>query len=326
MNLQGVYTVKLNGQLLAKQHNAIQSDGFKLMQNWFSSTDNQKIKKVNISPYTVFSNGMYLAGFIDAKEVFLGYKKAYYCKTSMAKPYIDVTFTSTNDGEIYWEDKQIVAIGIDSIHLQNDNTKNINTNIDLYATDQHDQSAALFLVQDFTIPIINKQANYIKENYGNKQLVFYLNQPIKASKLRFNFNSHNQYSNDLDCRVYSINIYEKKQQYLPPSVMTLYGNKKDENDKISFSEDNKILTKDIQLVFQNTVENPTNYSVVFKTTLQLDELDSTQQVCAISIDYLLEGQQFQFSHAQFETSWYQQNLTSIQLQYQLFFSNTVALL
>jgi hypothetical protein len=48
MKLKGIYTVKQNNGVLSKSKNQIQTDGFRLVQNWFSSTEQTNIKLIDV--------------------------------------------------------------------------------------------------------------------------------------------------------------------------------------------------------------------------------------------------------------------------------------
>lgn len=325
MKLKGIYTVKQNNGVLAKSKNQIQTDGFRLVQNWFSSTEQTNIKLIDVDDQNhsveILSNEIQsqnlvnINGSIDIRQLFLGYT-GKYCYTKSKNSYLRVIFRekrqiqNSTDFQYVLQKRKISAIGIDiAIIATGDNYESLlmkNSNIQLrYSDNIQLQNLPLNDRSDVVVPVSIKNTSFVKNDVGYQQKMFYLKQPTDITQLKITFNT---FCDDyLKYTIYAINLYQEKQVIKPPTHMTLY----DINDNVVFH-------KQIEISYPNQANG---YSVLFQTTLPYDQLDSTMQIKAISTDYYQNGQVKQFSYSQYEQSWSQQQLTNIQLQYQLFFSN-----
>lgn len=330
MKLKGIYTVIQNDKILAKSQNQITSDGFRLLQNWFSSTKQENIKRIDVSDETNSvtisqSDGLKSESMFDVSQLFNGYTGKYYYTTTK-EDYIRVVFKQkkqeTNQYQL--QKRKIYAIGIDVIRMpMSGQTYNValkkNANIQLRYTDNIQlQGMTLDNISDFTIPISVVQKSFNKNDVGYAQKIYYLSQPTDMSQIKIKFNTFND--EFFRYVIYAINLYEYQQILLPPTHMTLYGIGENQSE---YSEATKkqLFHQQIQLSYPNSSNG---YSSVFKTLLPYDKLNSTTQVFAISTDYYENGQKKMFSYSEYEAPWTQQQLTNIQLQYQLFFSNQVA--
>lgn len=293
MNLNGVYTITKNDKKIVVK-NSIQTDGFQLIQNWFASQSNSNIQRINLfqknSEISITNSNISSSTLSLVNDVFNIYKEGGYDVLGNAPAYFLIDFKTQ---------KNIKAIGIDAVQTTS-STSNGNISIS-YVQDtiwqDHD---------DFVIPVMYKNINdYNKLLIGQTKKIYYLNEPINVNKLKIKFNDF--CSTKLDYRIYSIYIYQLKQQYLSPSTITLYD-----------SMENVLITKNIDA----KIIDLSNNSVIFKSCLQFQQLDSTQQVCYISLDfYDMNEQKKIFSKAQFPRPWTQQVMQTVQIQYQLTLTN-----
>lgn len=326
MKLKGIYTVVQNDKILAKSKNQITSDGFRLLQNWFSSTKQENIQRIDvnneINSVTILQSGnLQSESLVDVSQLFNGYTGKYY-RTTTKEDYIRVVFKQKKQetDQYQLQKRKIYAIGIDIIRVPmsgqtyNEALKK-NANIQLRYTDNIQSEMSLDNISDFTIPVSVVQNSFNKNDFGYTQKIYYLAQPTDMSQIKIKFNTFND--EFFRYVIYAINLYEYKQILLPPTHMTLYGI----GDGLSeYNEATKkqLFHQQIQLSYPNSSHG---YSSVFKTLLPYDQLNSTTQVFAISTDYYENGQKKMFSYSEYEVPWSQQQLTNIQLQYQLFFSN-----
>lgn len=302
MNLQGVYTVFLKDRQL-KSKNAIQQDGFNLVRNWFVNRNNKNIKKIDLNnsdtkiTFNNITSDSLTSSLYDS--IFYQYEDNKYISNSSNSAYIQIDFNYT---------KNITSIGIDAIVT---NYPNYNSNITVYIDQIGNNNYNL--VQDFFISVPYKDINYYhKQNYGKKQNIFYFcdndgnfsSKQVKSIRIYLNQLT----TNKLNYRVYSLNLYENSDKYLPPERITLYD-----------VDGNVLINKQIENSFSYSNDN----SIVYKVVLQLDELNNTDYVHSISSDFYdyNESQWKKFSYSQFETAWNQQEFQTIELQYKLSFSN-----
>lgn len=313
MNLKGIYTVKSNNKIIARSLNKVQADGFSLIQNWFASTDNHNIQRIyqtenNISNFSVSFQGMNANGFSNVADVFLGYNNASSIRLESSSSYYLSAQFNTN--------RTVSAIGIDVIYLPNSSSATDNTTARAYNSNitfsYHDientENQSLVDLQDFIIPVNLKPYTYNKLTDGEVENIYYLPQPIETDIIQLNFNTFAPSNTLLNYRIYAVYLYEKKHQILPPTHMTLYD-----------QYDNPIIQKQIEISYPSIQRG---YSSVFKTMLEYDELDSTTHVYAISTDYKDQDGNFRmFSYSRYDNPWTQQQMTTVELQYELFYSN-----
>lgn len=308
MKLKGIYTVKQNNKVLSKSKNQITVNGFRLIQNWFASTKTDKIKLTDVNDQTTIlisklqsDNSTYI------KQIFSDYTGKYYYTTSKDGCYINILFGQRNDGDQWTlKKRKISAIGIDVVKIiTNSQQYNDNSNLQIRYSDNIQMQEDLNDRSDFVVPISIKNNGFNKNEVGYEQKIFYLNNPTQMSQIKIVFNSF--CDTFIQYYIYAINLYQEQQIITPPTHMSLY----DENGNVVFF-------KQIQLSYPNSSNG---YSTVFKTTVPYDALDSTIKICAVSTDYYENGQKKQFSYSEYSVPWYQQQMTNIQLQYELFFSN-----
>lgn len=341
MNLNGTYKVFANGEQIACSHNAIMPGGFEFIQKIFTNVSNKDIEKIDLTKNHVITAGQWstMGSISNAIDVFKNYDSNSYTYPTQGalteNLYYDVVFKNDNNEKQY---KQISAIGIDFICMNtpinissntNIDSKYLNANLKLKYNNSLIQNNFVTLDDFIAFPIF-RDVDFIKSNQGYSQKVYYFNKPLNVSQLRLQFNQFNNFSTILPYRVYAINLYENKSILRSPSYITLY--KKNEA-----GEQQVLITKPISISYidnsyDENGENISNYSVVFKTTLEFDDLSSTDQVSSVSLDYIsdnaidnyidINGQKhIQFSHANYQIPWNQQEFTAVQLQYQLFFTN-----
>lgn len=313
MKFKGIYTVIQDGNVIATSKNQIQTDGFRLVQNWFANTQISNIKGVDINDsqkqVSITSKGLTSENMNDVSELFLGYTGRYFYTTD-AGAEIQISF---KDGEtLALQKRKIAAIGLDIIRMpmvdQETYEEALKTNSNIqFRYNTTDIINELEDRSDFIIPVAIKSDSFIKGEVGFEQKMFYLNSPKDISQIKLSFNTF--HDNYIRYTIYAINIYEDNEFITPPTHMSLY----DELGNIVFH-------KQIQFSCPN---NSNGYSTIFKTTIPYDYFSGkeTTLIKAISTDYYEQGVRKQFSYSTYETSWSQQQFTNVQLQYQLFFSN-----
>lgn len=306
MNLKGIYTVKSNSNIIAKSTNQVQQDGFKLIQNWFASNDNNDIKRIyrfegqNIN-FNIIADGIDKNDFTTIGDVFNGYNNAMSAKTTnnISNTYYEVNFLQGNENI----QRKIKAIGIDIVYLDN-SASQYNSNLSIkYKTNASDETMMQY--ENFVMPVYKKSTNYNKSLEGSIETIYYLPETLEINTLRIQFNKY--HSSQINYRIYGIYLYEENKQYLPPTHMTLY----DQNDNV-------IITKEIETAYPNIEYG---FSSVFKTMLEYDELDSSQHVYAVSTDFYQDGIRKMFSKSYYDVPWSQEQFTTIELQYELFYYN-----
>ena len=294
MNLRGIYTVNKNNKKIIA-YNSIQQDGFQLLQNWFVSNNNSDIKRINLFdenvPINISEHAMGTNGISNATDIFNFYRGIGYAVNKENNSYFQIEFDT---------DRNIKAIGIDVIQ-----TSSLNSNGNIKISYVQNNSS-LKQHDNFLIPVMYKNPNeYSKISIGSQNKIYYFDKSINMKRLRIDFNYFN--TAKLSYRIYSIDIYEQKQQYLPPMYMTLY------------DESNNILkTKEIE--YRGIPEEGGN-SIIYKMCLQQGDLDTRAGVKYVSTDFEMNNIRYIFSKAEFSDVWYQQNLQTVQIQYQLTLSN-----
>ena len=336
MRLKGVYTVKQNGDVIAKSKNQITANGLEMIRDWFATPKQQNIKLLDINSNNtsvsdlnnqqqnivtlIPSDGLKSQSMESIMDLFSGYKEDKYYYTTSKNAYIRMMFNKLDENnQLILTTRKIAAIGIDIITTPRDNQtdetiRNLNSNIQFrYSNSVENQNLQLNDRSDIAIPVQFKQKGFTKRDVGYEQKIYYLDKPTQMSQIKIAFNTFNNINDSGYIRyiIYAINLYQHQQVITPPTHMSLYN-----------TEGERVFHQQIQLSYSND-----GYSTVFKTTVGYDQLDSTTQIGSVSTDYHKYNETTKtydivpFSYSEYPVPWSQQQLTNIQLQYELFFSN-----
>lgn len=313
MFLNGVYTIK-NGKNVIKSKNSIQNDGFQLLRNWFVYSDANDLQLVNLDNSTITSNNIGNGTVSNVVDVFSNYDGNYSTVTANTTDYVYYNV-------VFGQVKKIRAIGIDVLQTS---SKNTNANIQIaYLNKFTDQNGNQIYqtekkVQDFLIPVPYYVAsNLDKTIKGANQQIYRFKQPIQTKGIKLFFNNFSD--SKINYRIYAIRFYVDRTIYVSPTRISLWGGETKGDNNHIVDRTQPIKTKPIQLKLSDSSRN----SIIYKANLQFGDLDSTDSVYAISTQFLnKENQLKQFSFSKFTTPWQQQTMQVIQIQYQLFFSNS----
>lgn len=303
MIITGKYTIFKDKEII-EQKNNIQNDGFELMQSWFLTNENQTSKKINLMENTTIQTTGFVSYGGDLLEPVRDYSDNYIQSNQKESSYI-IEFTDPQD---------IYALGIDCDYFLEQNTVNTLIKVEY----KKSSSTQYIPVSDLLIPAFQREQIEVDNRLENEK-TYYLNSTIKAKTIKLTFGSFlpSDYSGYVSYFLYKLRLYSKPSIVFPPTHVSLYA---ETLTDLNISEKTPLLRKEITHVISDST---INYSVIFKLNLELDDLNSSDTVYAITLDYKNDSEVFvPFSMANFITPWQQEALETVEVQYQLSMSNS----
>lgn len=303
MILSGKYNIKKSNKNIIANNN-IQKDGFELMQAWFLTNKNDSSKKIDL----INNSNVQATGFISSGGDLLEPIKessSNYIQVNQKEAYYTIEFNDVT--ELY-------AVGIDCDYYIDDNSVNSLIKIEY----KKDSGLQYIPINDLLIPAFLREQIEVDDRLENEK-IYYLNSNIKAKSIRFVFGGFlaSSYSSYIPYYLYRLRLYSKTANVYPPTHISLYAQEATSENITTLTP---LLRKEI---FYVLADSSLNYSVIFKTNLELDDLNSSDTVYAITLDYKDDNDNFvPFSLANFDTPWQQEAFETVEIQYQLSMTNS----
>ena len=302
MIFTGKYNIKKNNSTIVAYNN-IQKDGFELMQSWFLTKENNSSKKIDL----INNSTVQATGFISSGGDLLEPIK------ESSSNYIQVNQKTATYTIEFNDIAEIYAIGIDCDYFIEDNSLTSLIKVEY----QKDTGLQYMKIDDLLIPAFIREQIEVDDRLENEK-IYYLNSLIKAKSIRFTFGGFlaSSYTSFIPYFLYRLRLYSKTSNVYPPTHISLYNQEATSENIDTLTP---LLRKEISYVL---ADSSLNYSVIFKTNLELDDLNSSDNVYAIALDYKNENDEFvHFSLANFDTPWQQEAFETVEIQYQLSMSN-----